>query len=682
MKKLYSSLLSASVLFIASTTLLSQVPEVIWDDHYPPDYTIGNYTANDIKESPYPGSYVIVGSRNMTWKENGYNEVLVMRVDDDGGSPRMNETFTGTIMDSIYDGRHYEWDTIPWDQVAYDMMFIQEEDLRYLITGYRDTTLVSDLMGESPPGLFLMEVRGDGRVAFDSLYFNHTLHHMHGYSIAPAIGGGCIIAGLIRENGESPDKILVTHMAKDDEGRWESPITPVFKAIGVGESGYARWVRKFAGGYLLGGTAYNGAEKKFDIFLQKIDPGLGAEWLTFYGGIEMDEFSDALVTDQHIYLAGSSEALIPGTSFYYYHIYVAKLDDQGTVIWENTYGGTTQHFANKIMWGNDGNLMVAATVEDQSRLPDMVLMSIDEETGESLWTQSYKTNFHSAGIRDAVPTSNFGYMVAGRASYTAMQDPRMYLMKLDNGGETVHMMLSRENLGLLINPGGTVTDPLVYNTELTGFYGLTVMIDTLLHSSVGDLTVSLSHGGTTAILVDRVANSGENFIQTGFRDAGSDDIDDAFAPYTGWWPPEEPLYAFLNHEPGGIWDLNITDHGSGGTKAPNMLVGWTLNLLVESGGGGTGITPEEQLSGFGLEQVRPNPVNQEAMISFRLPKPGHARVTVYNQLGQLVGTVADEEFSEGLQERIWAPGSQAPGTYFIQLESGGMISVRKAIIAR
>jgi hypothetical protein len=668
MKKLYTSLLlSASLLLITTTTLLSQVPELIWDDHYPPDYTEGNYTANDIKESPYLGSYVIVGSRNMTWEGNGYNAVLVMRVDDEGGSIEMNEIFLGHS------------NSIPWDQVANDMIFIQEENLRYLVTGYRDTTLTS---AETPPGLFLMEIHGDGRVAFDSLYFNHTMHHMHGYSIAPAIGGGCIIAGLIRENGESPDKILVTHMAKDNEGRWESPIVPVFKAIAVGESGYARWVRQFAGGYLLGGTAYNGANKKFDMFLQKIDPGLGAEWLTFYGGIEMDEFSDALVTDEYIYLAGSSEALVPGTSFYYYHIYVAKLDAQGTVIWENTYGGTTQHFANKIMWGHDGNLIVAATVEDQSRLPDMVLMGIDEDTGESLWTQSYKTNFHDAGIRDAIPTSNFGYMVAGRASFTMMQDPRIHLMKLDNGSETVHMMIPREHLDLVITPYGTVTDQLDFSVDVENIYAINVMIDTLLHPAVGDLEISLSHAGVDVTLVDRPPNSGENFIHTGFVQTSHEDIEEADAPYTGWWPPVGSFLDFQFHSPKGVWDLTITDHGSGGTKAPNMLLGWTLNLLVESGGGGTGISPEEQLAGFGLEQVMPNPLNEEAMISFRLPKPGHVKLTVYNQLGQVVGKVADEEFTEGLHERIWSPTGLAPGTYVIQLESGGMISVRKALIAR
>lgn len=111
-----------------------------------------------------------------------------------------------------------------------------------------------------------------------------------------------------------------------------------------------------------------------------------------------------------------------------------------------------------------------------------------------------------------------------------------------------------------------------------------------------------------------------------------------------------------------------------------MLEDWNLNLLVESGG--TGNPTQEEFANFGLERIHPNPVKQDAIISFRLPNPGHTRLTVYNQLGQVVGRLADEQFAEGMHERIWNPAGLAPGTYFIQLESGGMISVRKALVTR
>jgi flagellar hook assembly protein FlgD len=85
---------------------------------------------------------------------------------------------------------------------------------------------------------------------------------------------------------------------------------------------------------------------------------------------------------------------------------------------------------------------------------------------------------------------------------------------------------------------------------------------------------------------------------------------------------------------------------------------------------------------FGLEPVRPNPFSREALVSFRIAEAGQVRITAYNQLGQQVGTVADEEFPEGVHERMWQPVNLPAGTYFIRLESGGMISVRKAVLSR
>ncbi len=121
--------MSISLLFL-STFIIAQAPTVTWDEFFPGtgEYEVGNYTANEIKQSPVDPGYVLVGSRSMTWKGNGYNEVLVMRVDQEGGSVQMNNIFTGTTIDQLYVDGVWVTDTVPWDQVAYDMVFTYAED--------------------------------------------------------------------------------------------------------------------------------------------------------------------------------------------------------------------------------------------------------------------------------------------------------------------------------------------------------------------------------------------------------------------------------------------------------------------------------------------------------------------------------------------------------------------------
>lgn len=657
MKKfLLPGLLSISLMFL-TTFIIAQAPTVTWDDFYPlpGDYETGNYTANDIKQSPVESGFVLVGSRKMTWKGYGYNEVMVMRIDQEGGSIEMNNIFTGSIIDQIFEDGVLVTDTIPWDQIAYDMAFSFAEDNRYLITGFRDTTLLSS---DTPPGLFLMEVRGNGAVAFDTLYKNDNLDWIMGHSIYPDLEGGYIIAGSILEDGSGPDKIMMTRVKKNEYGEYDIVTSPsLFRVNEVGDNGgYATWVRPFGDGYLAAGTARN-SDTNSDIFIQRVDddmfPDCNDCWTTFYGDVENDEFADALLSGDTIYLAGYS--LVPGSGNY--QIYVLKAEADGTIIWEETYGGSTTHFATSLIRAGDGNLLVAGHTSDGG-YGQMMLFKIDAATGDSLWVQPYGTGFKTAGIRDAALTHDYNYVTAGRASYTTSQDPRVYVMKLDNP-MTADLFLAREGLDLVIVPGTPAKDVIDVSADKINLFGVMVKIDTLLHPSVGDLEITLEHGTTTVTLVDRPSNSGENFIHTAFADAAEVSLNLRFAPYTGWFLPEEPLFPFLFHDPSGEWTLTINDHGTGGIKATNMLVGWSLNLLTESGSGTTVPTPE-MMADFGLEQIRPNPVSEEAIISFILPKPGPAKLNVYNQLGQLVGCLADEEFAEGVHERIWNPGALAP----------------------
>lgn len=664
MKKLY-----ASLLFILSTLILlteiqaQEPPEVIWDGFYPGTYETGNYTANDVKQSPF-GGYVMVGSRSMTYEGNGYHEAMLMRVTQAGLDFSYQNSFTKF------------YNNIPCDQELYDMIFTPGPQISYLATGYRDRTLLN---ADTPPGLLLMEVWGNGTVLFDSVYYNNNQHHIMGRCIRPAIDGGYIITGSFAEDGGGTDQSFVTRMVKNEYDEYVFADFPIMKIIPAGTSGYARWIQQFGGGYLLGGTAFTSPNTKFDLFIQKLDASHNLEWEKFYGLEDSDEFADAFVYGDTIYVAGTEGVPVPETSYFREQIYVAKLDATGEVLWENTYGGAYRHFANKMMMTGEGDLLVAGFYYDASMHSQMILMKIDAETGDSLWTQDYGS-FYSAGFRDVIRTDDFGYLTVGRASYTGSQDPRVHVMKLDHGGETEHLQVPRENLGIPITPGSTTTDAINFTTEVNSIIGVRVMITSLLHPDVSDLEISLIHSGVEVLLMDRPGNGGENLDSTGFEDHAMYYMDGGYAPYKGWWIPENRLGVFRAVNPDGDWTLTIFDHGSGGTKATQVLDGWRLDFLVSSTGG-TGVAPEEQLAGFGLEQIRPNPLSQEALIVFRLPRPGPARLTVYNQLGQVVGEVANEEFSEGIHERVWIPGSLAPGTYFIQLEAEGMISVRKALVS-
>jgi photosystem II stability/assembly factor-like uncharacterized protein len=65
----------------------------------------------------------------------------------------------------------------------------------------------------------------------------------------------------------------------------------------------------------------------------------------------------------------------------------------------------------------------------------------------------------------------------------------------------------------------------------------------------------------------------------------------------------------------------------------------------------------------------PNPFNAQTTISYSLPEPGRATLTIYNLLGQKVATLYDGEQTAGEHSLVWDAKSQPSGVYFAKIES-------------
>ena len=88
-----------------------------------------------------------------------------------------------------------------------------------------------------------------------------------------------------------------------------------------------------------------------------------------------------------------------------------------------------------------------------------------------------------------------------------------------------------------------------------------------------------------------------------------------------------------------------------------------------------------------LHEPYPNPFNPRTTIRFDLKEAVHAKVAVYNLRGQRVRTVADEALPAGRYERTWqgddsSGKSVASGLYFIRLEIGETMQVRRVALVR
>ena len=548
-------------IFSTATYVNAQAPVITWDDYYPDYEQNVSFQAKDILETP-TGSIVILGEKRYASQTNPYNNVLVIRLNKDGYMIWAKE-YGGIHLDFIRDTGNVVIDTLetPWTHEVNSMILTPEGN--YLITGYRDTTTALSKV-YSPPGLLIMELAPSGEVVFDSLYYNFNLTKRMGYDIQPTdyygFDEGYIVTGMGQNDGTGPDLIMLAGFIRDPEEGYKMAELPYNKPVDIGATGYARWVRSVPDGYLLAGTCY--ADQDNHIFLMETNKSYTTNWIKKYGGEEDESFSDAVIAGENIYITGSSKVPLGPMSDLLYQIYVIKTDLQGDTIWTRTYGGLSKYYGKAISVAEDGNLMVVATETSSDFLHTYIsLLKIDAATGDSLWMQSYGINhFYSCAAGAVAKSSDFGYLIAGRASYTTLQDPRIYVMRLNNSAETMTWAVDRQDINLDIVTGTPTKDVINVSAEVLGLFGVFVKIDSLLHPAVGDLTLTLEHAGTTVTLVDQPIHSGQNFIHTGFIDAAEYPIESGFAPYTGLFQPEEPLFAFMGHL--AVRRLDPLHHGS------------------------------------------------------------------------------------------------------------------------
>jgi len=90
---------------------------------------------------------------------------------------------------------------------------------------------------------------------------------------------------------------------------------------------------------------------------------------------------------------------------------------------------------------------------------------------------------------------------------------------------------------------------------------------------------------------------------------------------------------------------------------------------------------------FELYQNHPNPFNPETTIQFQLPKSGQVKIDIFNQLGQKVKTLLNEQKPAGTFEVRWNGVDDkgqpvVSGVYFYKMTAGKFTAIKKMALIR
>ncbi|MCC7430514.1 carboxypeptidase regulatory-like domain-containing protein [bacterium] len=95
----------------------------------------------------------------------------------------------------------------------------------------------------------------------------------------------------------------------------------------------------------------------------------------------------------------------------------------------------------------------------------------------------------------------------------------------------------------------------------------------------------------------------------------------------------------------------------------------------------------ETVSGYSLKNNYPNPFNPTTTIEFAVPEFSSVKITVYNALGQLVKTLANQNFVQGTHNVVWngtnENGKQvSSGIYFYRFETANYSQTKRMLFLK
>ncbi|UCF81336.1 MAG: hypothetical protein JSV08_02685 [Acidobacteriota bacterium] len=225
-------------------------------------------------------------------------------------------------------------------------------------------------------------------------------------SIQQTADGGFIVAGFTASFGASFYDVWVLKLNPDGTIDWE-------KTYGGASDDRAYSIQQTADdGYVVAGYTQSFGDSDGDVWVLKLNPDGTIEWDKTYGGAYTEEANSIRQTSDYGFIvAGVAESLSEPNG----DIWVLKLSDLGAIEWEKTYGGASLDRAYSVQQTSDDWFVVAGQTYSFGTAGDMLVLRLNN-LGAIQWQETYGGP-DSELANSIQQTTDGGYVVAG---YTDM----------------------------------------------------------------------------------------------------------------------------------------------------------------------------------------------------------------------------------------------------------------------
>lgn len=225
------------------------------------------------------------------------------------------------------------------------------------------------------------------------------------------------------------------------------------KSIGGSDNDYASMIKEIPGGNLIltADTRSIGAGG-YDVELTKMDANGGIIWQYTYGDSVNNGCQGIFVTSDGYLISYGETEITPASP---YDMFVEKIDTNGVSIWKKYYGNVSNtdacfsiaetFDAGYILTGYSNSYNGGAPI-------DLAVVKIDS-IGNQLWGRSYGGLGVDIGYQ-IIPSLDNGYYITGKYFDTEFSDEQYYLLHIDKDSGSVTGMdeLLKSSMDVFIFP--------------------------------------------------------------------------------------------------------------------------------------------------------------------------------------------------------------------------------------
>ena len=296
--------------------------------------------------------------------------------------------------------------------VAYSIQ--QTNDNGYVIAGYTSS------FGAGSADFWLVKTDSDGNTQWNKTYGG--LGRDEAYSVQQTSDGGYILGGSTRSFGAGLSDFWLVKTDSSGELMWNKTYGALFFDVAYSVQ------QTSDGGYIVAGSTNSLGSGSEDFWVIKTDPNGGMQWSKTYGGL-YDEVAYAVqeINDGGYIVCGYTSSFGAG----YEDFWLLKIDSDGKVLLNRTYGGENSEYAYFVQQTNDNGYVIAGSTYSLGAGLDVWLVKTDS-AGTMQWGKTY------GGLLDeeayaVQQTSDEGYIVAGFAD--SLSDNRdVWLIKTNSAG--------------------------------------------------------------------------------------------------------------------------------------------------------------------------------------------------------------------------------------------------------